>query len=123
MTSPDKSLLDRFPEDVRVAYKRIQEDRDFSGITTVVFAAVRDFLPSKPLLDDQEQPEIRFSDEQRLIEDLGFDSLAIAELVFFLEDLFSVSISNEELFTVRTLGDLRSFVDKKLNETTTPKPE
>jgi acyl carrier protein len=50
----------------------------------------------------------------RLIEDLGFDSLAITEVVFFAEDLFGINITNEEIMQVRTLDDLRGFICRKV---------
>jgi acyl carrier protein len=42
----------------------------------------------------------------------------VAELVFFLEEIFPVTINNVEIVSVRTLGDLRQFVDTKLREST-----
>jgi acyl carrier protein len=53
-------------------------------------------------------------DDTRLVDDLGFDSLATIETVFFIEDLFQISVSNDEIMTVRTVGDLRRFLKSKL---------
>lgn len=56
-----------------------------------------------------------WSDGLRLVDDIGFDSLAIAELVFFFEDLFGISITNAEIMRVRTLGELHVFVRRKVS--------
>jgi acyl carrier protein len=50
----------------------------------------------------------------RLIEDLGFDSLAITEVVFFTEDLLGINIGNDEIVRLRTLDDLCGFVQGKV---------
>ena len=39
--------------------------------------------------------------DMKLMEDLGYDSLAVAETVFFFEDLFKVRIQNTELMCWR----------------------
>jgi acyl carrier protein len=54
--------------------------------------------------------------ETLLMDELGFDSLAIAELVFGTEDLFDVRISNEEVLQVRSIDDLRAFIRRKVGE-------
>jgi acyl carrier protein len=54
------------------------------------------------------------SGDTRLIRDLGFDSLALAEVVFFTEELFAIRITNEGTVRARTLDELRGFIRSKL---------
>jgi len=51
--------------------------------------------------------------ESNFVEDFGVDSLEMVELVVELEQSFGVLITNEELATVKTFGDLLDFVEKK----------
>jgi acyl carrier protein len=110
--SPDNaaSLLKHFPEEVRAAYARFTATADPLAADVVVLAAVADHMPvaGRELVVGQ-------SDALSLMADLGFDSVAITELVFFLEDLFRVNISNDEIVRVRTIGDLRAFVRQKVS--------
>jgi acyl carrier protein len=53
-------------------------------------------------------------DELRLSEDLGIDSLTLMEFAMFAEDVFQVSIDNRELAQLRTLGDIRRLVERRL---------
>ena len=100
--------LQRFPLEVRDAYRRFRSTNDVAALHLVVLAVVRDFTPRTA--------EGALADEMRLVEDLGYDSLAVAETVFFLEDLFHVRIENKELITVRTVGDLRGFITRKVEQ-------
>lgn len=50
----------------------------------------------------------------RLMEDLGADSLLVAELVFLLEDLFEIQLLNEDLSKISTLSDLHALVQNKI---------
>lgn len=105
--------LGKFPEVVRMAYTRYRETGDTLAVDEVVLAVLRDFVPKTVILPtDNPLP-----DGARLIADLGFDSLAISETVFFLEDLFKVRITNAEIMQVRTVGELRAFVRRKLDTT------
>jgi acyl carrier protein len=104
-TAPAHAPLARFPAGVRDAFARFLAVGDLDALDTVLFAVVRDFLPKKNPVAAGPLP-----DNARLIEDLGFDSLAIAEIVFFMEDLFSIKISNAEIQQVGTVGQLRAFV-------------
>ena len=74
-----------------------------------MLAILEDFIPRRSAIPLAELPG-----GTRLIDDLGFDSLAITELVFFTEDLFGFSITNEEIISVRTLDDLRGFIRRKV---------
>ena len=104
--------LAKFPEKIRADYSRYQAGGDHAALDSVVLAVVRDHVPKKThLADEQSLPE-----SARLVEDLGFDSLAITETVFFLEDLFKVRITNPEIMSVHTVGELRAFVRRKLAE-------
>lgn len=58
--------------------------------------------------------------ELRLAEDLGVDSLTMMEIVMLAEDALHVTINNEELRGLRTLGDVRTFVEAKVSGTPLP---
>ena len=102
--------LAKFPENVRQAYQDYQTTRNARALHVVVLAVVRDHVP-KHLAPPPDQP---LPENAALMNDLGFDSLAIAELVFFLEELLKVKITNAEIIGVRTVGELRAFVELKL---------
>lgn len=102
------SALARFPAEVLEAYQRYRTKADPVAVQEVVIAAVVDYCPARggPL------PPV--TDETRLVEDLAYDSVSVAELVFFLEDLFDLTISNDDLLKVRSIGELRACVIRNL---------
>ena len=63
------------------------------------------------------EPEIRplitaaNCNELRVIEDLAIDSLTLMEIVMLVEEIGNVVIANDELRQLRTLGDIKTFVD------------
>ena len=61
-------------------------------------------------------------DDLRLIEDLGIDSLTMMEIVILVEDVLQMSINNDELRNLRTVGDVKTFIDCKLRGLPLPKP-
>lgn len=101
--------LKNLPAPARAAYRRFKDTGDQAALDEVIMAILADFIP---------RPQVGLlataPGTSRLIEDLGFDSLAITEVVFFTEDLFGISIANEDLLQLGTLDQLRQFVRKKI---------
>jgi len=61
-------------------------------------------------------------DDLRIIEDLGIDSLTMMEIVILVEDVLQMSINNDELRNLRTVGDVKTFIDCKIRGLPLPKP-
>lgn len=49
--------------------------------------------------------------EATLAEDLGADSLAAVELSMALEEAFGVTIADEDLPNMKTVGDLMKYIE------------
>ena len=103
------SLLRHSSAEVREAYARWQTAGDSAAADAIVAAVVRDHVPDKA-----RRASLILDDRQALAADLGFDSMALTEMVFAFEDLFQVTITNSEIVGLRTLGDLRAFVRHRL---------
>ena len=50
----------------------------------------------------------------RLVEDLGADSLDVVELIMAFEDEFGISLPDEDVPKLKTVGDIINYI-KKLN--------
>ncbi len=73
------------------------------------------------------EPDLRMKlkdadDDLRLIEDLGIDSLTMMEIVILVEDVLQMTINNDELRNLRTVGDVKTFIDCKIRGLPLPKP-
>lgn len=73
------------------------------------------------------EPDLRVKlkdadDDLRLIEDLGIDSLTMMEIVILVEDVLQMTINNDELRNLRTVGDVKTFIDCKIRGLPLPKP-
>ncbi len=52
------------------------------------------------------------TEETSFSEDLNADSLDLFEMVMELEDKFGVKIPTEDLETVKTIGDVRDYIEE-----------
>ncbi|MDR1010213.1 MAG: acyl carrier protein [Opitutaceae bacterium] len=104
-TNPSEKLA-RYKPEVREAYARFCATGDVEAVQIVILAMVREHLP-KP-------SDAPITDGQRLIEDLGYDSLAVAEVVFAIEDTFGLRIETSEIMQISTVGSLKAFIARKL---------
>jgi len=73
------------------------------------------------------EPDLRMKlkdadDDLRLIEDLGIDSLTMMEIVVLVEEVLQVSVHNDELRHLRSVGDVKLFIDCKARGLPLPKP-
>jgi len=72
------------------------------------------------------EPEIRSklkesnADALHVAEDLGIDSLTMVDVVMHVEEALDITIDNEELADLRTIGDVKTFVKCKLTGETAP---
>lgn len=74
--------------------------------------AVTDGLVSI-LRDDLELPCQSLSATTRLVDDLGMDSVSFAVGLVSIEEKFGVQLSEEDLITCQTVGDLQSVIDRR----------
>ena len=112
VSSSTPSVLSRFPSEVQSAYSRFDKDRNEADLNIIVHAALRDFIPK----NKSRELSANLVGQMALIDDLGLDSLAVAEMIFFFEDLFQVSIPSAEIMKLRTVADLEGYVKQKLSE-------
>jgi len=73
------------------------------------------------------EPDLRHKlkegdDDLRLVEDLGVDSLTMMEIVIMAEGALQMSINNDELRALRTLGDIKVFIDCRARGLQPPTP-
>lgn len=59
-------------------------------------------------------PEL--TDKTELVADLGLDSLAVMEVVADIEDKFELTIDDEDLRAVATIGDVVSAIETRLRK-------
>ncbi|MDX2110354.1 MAG: phosphopantetheine-binding protein [Verrucomicrobiota bacterium] len=78
-------------------------------VPTIVLGIIERFI------EPEFRPVVRENrDSTRLFEDLGIDSLLMVEIIMQVEESLSLTIQNEELRGLRTIGDLKMYLDCKV---------
>jgi 3-hydroxyacyl-[acyl-carrier-protein] dehydratase len=100
--------LKRCPDGTFEAAVAYRESGDATWIPEIVNGIIERFLEpqAKPLLHSG-------NEELRLFEDLGVDSLTMMEIVILVEETLNISFDNSELRELRTLSDIRTYMDEK----------
>jgi 3-hydroxyacyl-[acyl-carrier-protein] dehydratase len=89
---------------------KFREYGDATQLPAIVVGVIERFVERDLRAKLQHQPE-----PLRLREDLGLDSLTMMEVVMLAEEVLPISVNNEELTQLRTIGDVQRFMLAKLN--------
>ncbi len=113
LTQEEESLL-------KDSLKRCSEETVSAAIAYQEFGSVEQ-VPiivegiAERFLEPDMRPVLKQgSDNLRIFEDLGIDSLTMVEIVMLVEEILNISIENEELRDLRTIGDVKTFIDCKV---------
>lgn len=68
----------------------------------------------KIIAKDLSVSEDKVTMEADFVNDLGADSIDLVEIYMDLEDEFNMSIPDQDLPNIKTVGDLVNFIDSKL---------
>jgi acyl carrier protein len=112
--NPEEKIR-HLPEVAQAAFREFSASGDVDGLDPLIFAILEYYAPRKP-----ERPLAEHPGSALLMDDLGFDSLSITEIVFLTEELFEITITNQEILLVRSLDDLRTFIRAKVSARTAP---
>ena len=49
--------------------------------------------------------------DTNIVEDLGADSLDLVELIMSLEEEYSISVTDESIYSYKTVGEIVSYIE------------
>lgn len=111
-----ESLKRCSPETLQAALE-FRKSKDASYLPVIVLGVIERFV------EPEHHARLKEADEDlRVVEDLGIDSLTMMEVVILVEEVLNVSIANDELRNLRTVGDIKIFIDHKVRGLAPPEP-
>jgi 3-hydroxyacyl-[acyl-carrier-protein] dehydratase len=105
-----KQALRRCRPEVFDAVLKFRNDGDGTVVPFIVNGIIERYLPAESKISIADA-----TDETRLAEDLGIDSLTMLEIVLSIEESLGFRIEDHELRNIRTMGDVKSFLSQKLS--------
>lgn len=103
-----KDLLKRCPPGTYEAALTFRKSQDIDQVEPIVMGII-----DRHLEPDQREILNNSDESLRMYEDLGMDSLTMLEIVMLVEQTLQVSIDNEELKDLRTIGDVKAYLQAK----------
>lgn len=104
-----KTALKRCRPETLEAALRFRESGDPAEVPTIVYGIIE-----RHLVAEATERLAGASDDTRLVEDLGIDSLTMLEIVLSVEETLNISIENEQLKDIHTLGEVKTFIAHKV---------
>ena len=77
----------------------------------MVFEKVREIL-----VDQLDADEDAVTMEASITDDLGADSLDIADIVMSIEEEFDVEVPDDQLQNIKVVGDIVKYIEDKVEE-------
>lgn len=66
----------------------------------------------RKLIAEQKHLDLEIvTEDKRIVEDLGADSLDVVDMLMTLEDTFGISIPDEEAVNLKTVGDIAKYIE------------
>jgi acyl carrier protein len=105
-----RTALKRCSVETIEAAVRFRATGNPDALPTIVYGIIE-----RHLTPEHSQSLAAAPDSTRLIEDLGVDSLTMLEIVLSIEEAINISIENDELREIRTLGEVKTFITQKIS--------
>ncbi len=104
-----RQTLKRCPEGTLESLITFRETGNFDALNTFLLGCIERHTEDEyHALLKEGRADISF------IDDLGIDSMTMMEIVMMVEECLEIQIDNQDLMSVRTLGDLNTFIKKSL---------
>ncbi len=104
-----RTELRGFPASAVTAVLALREEFTAGNLHAALLGVLEFYLPKSAARSLAEVP-----DTARLSEDMGVDSLSLAEAAFKLDELLTVPIETHETAQVKTVGELHTLLCRKL---------